>query len=80
MEGAPICPSFNNLTTPSQAFTGEIIYDCKNAKSPPIDERIGGEVQRPALIRAAWPLNWHARAQGSLTPAPAAHLQAFLSV
>ncbi len=39
-----------------QAFPGEVIDDTQNAEPPAVQQRIGYEVQAPALIGAFWRL------------------------
>src|SRR3954471_18521388 len=64
----------------SQALPGEVVDDRQDAEATAVGQRIGQEVQAPALIGALGDRYRRSGSQSTLAPATPAHLQPFLAV
>lgn len=63
-----------------QALPRAVIGHDEDAEAPPVVERVGDEVEAPALVRLLRHHRRRSRAQGSLATAALAHRQPLLSV
>src|SRR6516164_3844192 len=63
-----------------QALARAVIDDHQDAKPPTVDELIGCEVDRPALIRELRNGHWRTRPKGSLASASPAYHEPLLAI
>ena len=68
------------ISNQRQALAGAVIDDHQDAKPPTVDELIGREVNRPALIRELRNGHWRARPNGSLASASPVHHEPLLAI
>src|SRR5262249_8385721 len=63
-----------------QTFARAVIDHHQNTHAAAINELVGNEVERPAVVRPLWDQHRRPRAQGPLATAPSADHEALLAI